>query len=140
MTFQTVSFIAEAFVFVYLGLSAMFYIKASDLSYTFIVLELLICVIARFLALFGLSALVKLCYKKWNVTWWELLIVTVAGIIRGSVAFALILTIEETKEMSNDVLVAIKIVKSTVLFLVFITTIFLGAIMPGFIKSCVAKD
>lgn len=118
----------------------MFYIKASDLSYTFIVLELLICVIARFLALFGLSALVKLCYKKWNVTWWELLIVTVAGIIRGSVAFALILTIEETKEMSNDVLVAIKIVKSTVLFLVFITTIFLGAIMPGFIKSCVAKD
>lgn len=82
-----------------------------------------------------MSFLVKLCYKSWNVSWWELLIVTVAGIIRGSVAFALILTIDNPHDD-----IGINIVKSSVLLLVFITTIILGAIMPAFIKGCLKRD
>ena len=116
----------------------MFYASKRDFSYTFIILELVICMVARFIALFGLSFLVKLCYKKWHVTWWELLIVTVAGIIRGSVAFALILTIEPGESPEEEK--AVNIVKSSVLILVFITTIFLGAVMPAFIKACLAQD
>jgi hypothetical protein len=38
--------------------------------------------------------LFKLINKKWTVTYKELSVVSIAGTIRGSVAFALILTIE----------------------------------------------
>lgn len=72
----------------------MFYVNKEQFSYTFILLELLICAIARFIAIFGLTFIFKLCMKKWEVSLYELLIITVAGIIRGSVAFALILTLE----------------------------------------------
>ena len=94
VTFQTISFIAEALVFIYLGFTTMYYYEKETFSYTFILLELGICAFARFFTIFGLSYTVKLCKKKWDVSFYELLIVTVAGVIRGSVAFALILTIE----------------------------------------------
>jgi NhaP-type Na+/H+ or K+/H+ antiporter len=68
---------------------------------------------------------------------YELLIVTVAGVIRGSVAFALILTIENPGSGEET---GVFIVKSSVLLLVFITTIFLGAIMPSFISACLKRD
>ena len=38
VTFQSISFIAEAFVFVYLGLSTMYYISEYEFSYTFVIL------------------------------------------------------------------------------------------------------
>lgn len=69
---------------------------------------------------------------------YELLIVTVAGVIRGSVAFALILTIENPED--NDTNKGVFIVKSSVLLMVFITTIFLGAIMPSFISCTLKRD
>ena len=125
-------------MFIYLGLSTMYYISEYEFSYTFVVLELLICVFARFMALFGLSLLVRCFYKGWHVTMYELLICTVAGIIRGSVAFALILTIENPK--NHDENKGVYIVKSSVLLMVFITTIFLGAIMPSFISACLKRD
>lgn len=79
------------------------------------------------------------CFNKgWNVTNYELLIVTVAGVIRGSVAFALILTIENPE--NHDANKGVYIVKSSVLLMVFITTIFLGAIMPSFIAGCLKRD
>lgn len=71
----------------------MTYVSKSQFSYTFVLLELVICAFARFVSIFGLSILVKICKKKWNVSWYELLIISVAGVIRGSVAFALILTL-----------------------------------------------
>lgn len=80
-------------MFIYLGISTMTYVTTSKFSYTFVLLELAICAFARLATIFGLSYLVKICMKKWNVSFYELLIVSVAGVIRGSVAFALILTI-----------------------------------------------
>lgn len=95
ITFQSISFIAEAIVFVYLGVSTIYYLTTEVISFTFIALELLVCVISRLTAIFGLSMLFKLFYKqKWTVNNSELSIVSIAGTIRGSVAFALILTIE----------------------------------------------
>lgn len=61
----------------------------------------------------------------------ELAIVAMAGTIRGSVAFALILTIED--EHNED---AVSVIKSTTLSMVFLTTIILGAFMPKFISIC----
>jgi len=71
----------------------MTYVTTSKFSYTFVLLELAICAFARFATIFGLSYFVKIFKKKWNVSFYELLIISVAGVIRGSVAFALILTI-----------------------------------------------
>ena len=50
--------------------------------------------------------------------------------IRGSVAFALILTIESDEHNKNEV----SVIKSTTLALVCLTTVVLGALMPRFIK------
>lgn len=71
----------------------MTYISHSKFSYTFVLLELVICAFARFASIFGLAYLCKLFKRNWNVSFYELLIITVAGVIRGSVAFALILTL-----------------------------------------------
>lgn len=64
---------------------------------------------------------------------YELGIIWFAGIIRGSVAFALILTLDENVDDKN-IRREIQIIKSSVLFIVFITTIVLGALMPTYIK------
>jgi hypothetical protein len=94
ISFQSISFIAEAIVFVYLGVSTIYYFTTEVISFTFIGLELLICIISRMTAIFGLSFIFKLYYKKkWTVSNSELAIVSIAGTIRGSVAFALILSI-----------------------------------------------
>lgn len=64
------------------------------LSWTFIGFEILICVVGRFASVFILSGIFYLFMKKkWKVNFYELGIVWFAGLIRGSVAFALILTV-----------------------------------------------
>ena len=94
VAFQTISFIAESFVFIYLGISCIHYIHDFTISLSFVLLELVICAFARFFTIFGLSYLVKMCMKKWKVSFYELLIISFAGTIRGSVAFALILKLD----------------------------------------------
>jgi sodium/hydrogen exchanger-like protein 6/7/sodium/hydrogen exchanger 8 len=78
-----------------LGLASWNYLAGSyALSWTFIALELVICAVGRFSSVFILSGLFYLIMKKkWKVNFYELGIVWFAGIIRGSVAFALILTV-----------------------------------------------
>lgn len=95
ITFRFISFAAEAFLFVYLGLSSWNYLAGSyAVSWTFIALELVICAIGRFSSVFVLSGIFFLFMrKKWKVNVYELAIVWYAGIIRGAVAFALILTV-----------------------------------------------
>jgi sodium/hydrogen exchanger-like protein 6/7/sodium/hydrogen exchanger 8 len=114
-----------------LGISTIYYFTTEVISLSFIGLELLICVISRLIAVFGLSKLFQLFYKKkWTVSNNELSIVSIAGTIRGSVAFALILTIESNDENKDQV----SVIKSTTLTMVCFTTILLGGLMPKFIK------
>lgn len=70
IAFQTISFIAEAFVFIYLGISTMTYITNSKFSYTFVLLELVICAFARFATIFGLAFAFKFFKKDWNVSFY----------------------------------------------------------------------
>lgn len=64
---------------------------------------------------------------KWRLNRYELAIITFAGIIRGSVAFALITKL-------NIEGVGMQIIKSSILFIVIVTTVVLGTTMPFFIK------
>lgn len=104
-------------------------------SWTFVILQLAVCTIARFVSVFVLSGIVYFLFmrKSWKVNIYELGIIWFAGIIRGSVAFALILTLDENVDDKN-IRREIQIIKSSVLFIVFITTIVLGALMPTYIK------
>lgn len=81
-------------MFVYLGISIVYYFEKQVFSLSFLGMQLLVCVLSRFISIFGISMLFKLINKKWTVTYKELSVVSIAGTIRGSVAFALILTIE----------------------------------------------
>lgn len=92
------------------------------------------CVIARSVNIFGLNLLFKALMKKWTISYQDLSIVAIGGTIRGSVAFALILTMEENKDNESQV----KVIKSTTLGLVCLTTIVLGGLMPKIIKAILA--
>jgi NhaP-type Na+/H+ or K+/H+ antiporter len=92
-------------------------------------------VIARIINIFGLNLIFKSCMKKWRIRYKDLSIVAVGGTIRGSVAFALILTIEANQANKDQV----SVIKSTTLGLVCFTTIVLGGLMPKIIK-CILGD
>lgn len=70
----------------------MYYITNYTISLSFFGLELLICIISRLSAIFILGYAVK-AVSKWVLSASEMAIVNTAGTIRGSVAFALILTV-----------------------------------------------
>lgn len=53
-----------------------------------------------------------------------------SGVIRGAVSYALIMTVKIKDGFPSEE----KILKSTVLFIVFITTIIFGAFMPLYIR------
>lgn len=128
VSFQFIAFLAEAIVFVYLGLSIVYYFSNEVFSITFIAAEIVICFIARFIAIFGLAFIFKFC-MNWKVPNNELSVVCASGTIRGSVALALILTIDGGDNNSK-----VSIIKSTVLIMVCITTIVLGGVMPKLIS------
>lgn len=112
----------------------MFYFSTETFSILFIALEVLVCFVARFISIFGLSFLFGL-FTKWKVSKNELAVVCAAGTIRGSVALALILTIESDDDNKDQV----SIIKSTVLIMVCLTTIVLGGIMPKFVSFFMGK-
>lgn len=70
----------------------MHYVTSYTISLGFFGLELLVCIISRLTAIFVLAYTVKL-FSKWILTANEMAIISTAGTIRGSVAFALILTV-----------------------------------------------
>lgn len=53
-------------------------------------------------------------------------------------AFALILTLDKNKDKSQAN--AISMIQSSVLLMVFITTLSLGAVMPSFITGCLKRE
>lgn len=142
--FKFISFVAEAFIFVFLGFSSWNYFDSEahnySWSWTFVILQLAVCTIARFVSVFVLSGIVYWAFmrKTWKVNIYELGIIWFAGVIRGSVAFALILTLDENVE-NQELRREIQVIKSSVLFIVFITTIVLGALMPAYIKCSLSR-
>lgn len=97
VTVQGVSMICESFIYIYLGVS-VWNLKSNKIkeeeqavSWTLILAEIVITFIARGLALSILSIIAKLIQgKKWRLTLPEISIIWFAGLIRGSVAYALI--------------------------------------------------
>ena len=133
--FKFLGFLAECFVFSYLGLTFFSY-KSFEWSSELIVVEFLVILIGRFFGTFGLIGLLKLCgYEKHDakrITWKELGFIWYAGLIRGAIAFGLVLRID--KDMQNR-----GVIVTTCLTLVVFTTIFFGSTV-GVLGKCLFHD
>ena len=129
--FQFVGFIAEGFVFSYLGLTFFSY-KDFMWSWELIYVEGIIILIGRFLGTFGLLGFLKLFgYEKNDkrkITCGELLFIWYAGLIRGAIAFGLVLRISD--DVPNR-----SVIVTTSLTLVVVSTIFYGSTV-GLLGKC----
>jgi len=90
VSIQTLGYAAEAFVFVFLGLSVMFY-SVYPSSWQFVLAEFFIVIIGRTLAIWASYYTFSKCKgdKTNKLTLRELTFVSYAALIRGSVAFGL---------------------------------------------------
>ena len=101
---RMLSNIAEAFVFVYLGLTLIYHIQQS-LSISFIIIELIIVVFGRIVAIFGLCYIMKvLGVKSFKMKTSQKGIMSCAGSIRGAIAFGLAISIDTPNELNKEIL------------------------------------
>ena len=121
---RMLSNIAEAFVFTYLGLTLITYIKHS-LSISFIIIELFVVIFGRIFSIFFLCYLMKIFgVHSFKMKTSQKGIMSCAGSIRGAIAFGLAISIDTSNKLHKEILV------TSTLILVFFTTIVLGAMMP----------
>jgi len=80
-------------MFFYLGSSAIGHLEKSW-SYTLILYQILFIFLARFITLYGLTILGWLVSRirgnKWILSWNEILVLYLSGLMRGVLAFVLI--------------------------------------------------
>ena len=125
---NVLSGIAEPFVFIYLGLTAVHYFQIC-FSWSFMIFELIVVVIGRFISVYGICFIMDLFHvTNFKLSFVERGICSCSGTIRGAIAFGLSISIVSKSELNRDILL------STTLSLVFISTIVFGALMPYFIK------
>lgn len=114
-----IAYAVEAFVFGYLGITFFSYISL-DWSWQLFIAMLIICIVGRFIGTIGIIKGLELFGYKSGIKFKELIFISHAGIIRGAVAFGLVLRIDESVEHRS-------VIVTTSLALVCFTTIFLGS-------------
>lgn len=111
----------EAFIFSYLGLTFFSYgsLKWSPGLFAF---ELVIILVGRGLGTLGLIGFLR-CVCKYNsgISFKQLIFIWYAGMIRGAIAFGLVLMIDPLVYKNRDVIV------TTSLSLVIFTTVVFGS-------------
>lgn len=98
----TISFLgtaAEAGIYSYIGLSLYSNLNGWW-SWEFIIYETIIVVIGRFVAIFGCFFAFNLCFKSRTINARELIFIGWGGMIRGAIAFALVMRIPKIGEDS----------------------------------------
>ncbi len=83
---------AESAVYSYVGL-ALYSTIPTYWSFTFIFVQLGIIFIGRVIGVISTFYCCRLCFKSKTINFRELLFITYAGMIRGAIAFALVLKI-----------------------------------------------
>ena len=89
---QILSSMAEAFVFTYLGLS-FFTMAQTNYSLTFVVIEFFTITLARCATVYFLTGITNLCSSHPFIAK-EKKVISVAGCIRGAIAFGLAMSFE----------------------------------------------
>jgi len=125
-----IAYAVEAFVFGYLGITFFSYISL-DWSWQLFIGMLIICVSGRFIGTIGVIKICELFGYKSGIRFKDLVFISYAGIIRGAVAFGLVLRIDESVEHRS-------VIVTTSLALVCFTTIFMGSTVAT-VQSCLFK-
>ena len=91
-------------MFFYLGSSAIGHLEKSW-SYTLILYQILFIFLARFITLYGLTILGWLVSRirgnKWILSWSEILVLYLSGLMRGVLAFVLIGFVDNNDQNSH---------------------------------------
>jgi NhaP-type Na+/H+ or K+/H+ antiporter len=88
-------FLAESFVFAYLGLT-IFSFSSYSWSWQFILVEMVVIMIGRYTGIVALLYFMVMCGHRPKTTFKETLFISYAGLIRGPIAFGLVLTIDKS--------------------------------------------
>lgn len=139
---MTVAFLgqaSEAAVYSYIGISLYFTIP-TWWSISWSVAFSLIVIFGRIIGVFGTFYLFLFCFKKQTISFWELSFICWGGMIRGAIAFGLVMKIPYvgaencpepeycyTKEQFD-------LAVSTCLILVYVTTLVFGTFMKIYQK------
>lgn len=133
VSFSIFGAFAEAFVFTYIGLCVFTYANDPTIddqphiwSVSFIGWMCFIVIVGRFIGVWLAHFLFRLCQKKPDISIRELCFITYGGMIRGAIAFGLVLKIDpkDTKNFPER-----EVVVTTTLALVIITTLVFGTFM-----------
>jgi len=133
LVFQTLGLLMQGFIFSYLGVS-FFSFASLDWSPSLILVMFGIVIIGRFGGTLGLIGLLKLCGYDSGIQWKEVFFIGYAGLIRGAIAFGLVLRIDGGDVEHRSVIV------TTCLTLVVFTTIFFGATVGSMQAYLFPKD
>lgn len=133
LSFSFLGEMAESAVYAYVGL-ALYATIPTWWSFGFVFCQLAIIIGGRVIGVIGTFYCCRLCCKRKTIKFNELLFITYAGMIRGAIAFALVLKIryndgteiicENCYSKENYDLVV-----STTLMLVMLTTLIFGTFM-----------
>ena len=93
LSFSFIGELAEAAVYSYVGL-ALYSTIPTWWSWSFVFIQLAIIFGGRIVGVLGTFYCFRLCFKKKTIKFNELLFITYAGMIRGAIAFALVLKIQ----------------------------------------------
>jgi NhaP-type Na+/H+ or K+/H+ antiporter len=126
---------AESLVFSYIGLCTFTY--AGDQqngdypwSLSFIVVMVAIIIVGRLIAVWGVHFLMLTCQKQSDITIPELAFISYGGMIRGAIAFGLVLKIPEGDPDGTGPFRERGVIVTTTLAVVIITSVVFGTFMP----------
>ena len=135
LSFTFIGELAEAAVYSYVGL-ALYSTIPTWWSWSFVFIQLIIIIGGRVCGVITTFYTFRLCCKKKTIKFNELLFITYAGMIRGAIAFALVLKIryytsEAMEKLHPDYYPPenYDLVVSTTLMLVMLTTLIFGTFM-----------
>lgn len=112
---STASFMAENFIFIYLGMSVVAYSGSFTWDWGFIFINLVACLLGRLVNTFPMCMLANLIRKD-KIPWNYMVVIWFAG-LRGSIAFALALNVWTPDPTHSGV------IQSSTLFTVMFTTL-----------------
>ncbi|CAH0493952.1 unnamed protein product [Peronospora farinosa] len=116
----TSSFMADNFVFIYMGMSVVAYSGYFTWDWGFILANMVACVFGRMLNTFPMCMLANLCRSEDNKIPWSYMVVIWFAGLRGAIAFALALNVYTPNRVHAS------IIQSTTLFTVMFTTLVFG--------------
>ena len=139
VTYEFLGKTAEAAVYCYVGIS-LYTCIPEYWSFGFIAWQFSIIVVGRIIGVIGTFYLFRLCFRKKTIAFKELLFIVYGGMIRGAIAFALVLKISHTCPIpgatdcyEDDIFL---MARSTTLIVVLLTTLIFGTFMKAF-QGCV---